>query len=265
MVKLENVTKQFAATLAVDNLSLDISPGEVFAFLGPNGAGKTTTIKMMTGLLRPTKGRIEICGYDIQEAPIEAKRCLSYVPDQPFIYDKLTGREFLEFVGQMYGIPEEKRRSDMAALVERFEISDFADTLSETYSHGMRQRVVIAAALLHNPKALIVDEPMVGLDPRSARILKNVLREIADAGSVVFISTHTLAVAEEIADRIGIIHHGRLAALGTISEIRSGHNSESGLEDLFLQLTDDADGETNFRNGTDKPGLSAWSDEYKRE
>jgi len=237
MIEIANLTKTFGIATAVDHLNLSIGAGELFAFIGPNGAGKTTTIKMVTGLLRPTEGQVHLCGYNVQTDYIRAKSLLSYVPDEPYLYDKLTGREFLRFVGTMYGLPRNVTDSGIAQLGEQFSLGDFLDELGETYSHGMKQRVVISAALLHGPKVLVVDEPLVGLDPEGASTLKGALRERAQQGVTVFISTHTLTLAEEIADRVGIIHHGRLIALGSLDHIRQEARTDGRLEDAFLTLT----------------------------
>src|SRR5207248_2258610 len=191
-------------------LDLHIEAGELFAFLGPNGAGKTTTIKMICGLLFPTTGTIRVGGFDMQSQGDQARHLLSYVPDQPFLYEKLTGREFLQFIADMYGLSREHGRRRMEEVINVFQLADFADDMTERYSHGMRQRTVFAAALLHEPKVLIVDEPTVGLDPRSVRLLKDLLRQEADRGTTVFLSSHSLDVVEELADRIAIIDHGRL-------------------------------------------------------
>jgi ABC-2 type transport system ATP-binding protein len=210
----------------------------LFALLGPNGAGKTTTMKMLTGLLRPTKGSVRVCGHDLAGDVRSATRSIGYVPEEPFLYDKLTGREFLEFAAEMRGLD----RPTIERVIQRecccFGLEEFIDELTETYSHGMKQRLVFASAFLHDPAVLVVDEPMIGLDPRSVRVVKDLLRARANAGATVFMSTHTLAVAEEIADRIGIMDHGRLHFLGTLSqlqqELASPHES---LEPLFLELT----------------------------
>jgi len=239
MIELENLSKVFGDLVAVDHVNVAIPPGEFFAFLGPNGAGKTTTIKMIVGLLRPTEGRVRLCGYDVQREPMAAKRVLSYVPDQPYLYDKLTGREFLHFVGAMYGMRRSETRRKVDELSETFGLAAFLDELGETYSHGMKQRVVISAALLHEPRVIVVDEPMVGLDPKGANILKRVLRERSRAGASIFMSTHTLALAEEVADRVGIIHKGRIIALGTLSDIRRLAATDGRLEEAFLRLTEE--------------------------
>jgi len=237
MIETENLTRKFGDKEAVSDLTLTIPRGELFAFLGANGAGKTTTIKMLTGLLRPTSGTARICGCDIVKQPVEAKSRISYVPDQPYLYEKLTGREFLAFVGRMYRISRGELTARIGELAEMFELSEFLDELCETYSHGMRQRVVLCAALVHKPEVMITDEPMVALDPKTARVVKNVLRKMANDGATVFMSTHTLAVAEELADRIGIIHRGKLIAQGTLSELQRASRTTSRLEDAFLELT----------------------------
>lgn len=271
MIDLTNVTRRYGAKVAVDDLSLTIPAGELFAFLGPNGAGKTTTIKMLVGLLRPSGGKLELCGYDVVRTPREAHACMSYVPDQPYLYDKLTGREFLQFIADMYGLPPQLGRERIAREIERFELADFVENLTESYSHGMKQRLVFAAALLHDPRVLVIDEPMVGLDPRSARLIKDLLRERADAGTTIFMSTHTLDVVEEIADRIGVIHKGTLRFLGTIEELKGRlARHDASLERLFLELTDSSDlletpprqrGESetssNGHNGSPRPSESA--------
>ncbi|ASV76219.1 ABC transporter, ATP-binding protein [Thermogutta terrifontis] len=246
MIDFWNVSKRYGEKLAVSQLDLHIPPGEVFAFLGPNGAGKTTTIRMLVGLLRPTEGRVSVCGYDATGRDRLAAQCIGYVPDQPYLYDKLTGREFLEFVGQLRGLSRRELAARIEREVARFEIGDFLDELTETYSHGMRQRVVFAAAVLHDPKVIVLDEPTVGLDPRSTKLVKDLLRERAAAGTAVFMSTHTLSIAEEIADRIGIIHHGKLIFVGTVEELRSARASDhASLEEIFLQLTAEERQETN--------------------
>jgi ABC-2 type transport system ATP-binding protein len=239
MIRLENVVKRFGQTVAVGGLTLEVPAGELFVFLGPNGAGKTTTIKMIAGLLRPTEGRVLICGHDVQKDYLQAKSLLSYVPDQPFLYDKLTGREFLEFVGTMYGMARPAIEEKVAWLSETFELESFLDDLGQTYSHGMKQRVVMSAALLHDPRVLVIDEPTVGLDPKGANTLKGILRRLAREGAAVFMSTHTLAVAEETADRVGIIREGNLIALGTLDEIYATAETDRRLEQAFLRLTEE--------------------------
>ena len=243
MIEICNLTKRYGDKLALFELSLNLKAGEVFAFLGPNGAGKTTTIKILAGLVRPTSGRAAIGGYDITSQSLAAKALMSYVPDEPFLYDKLTAREFLRMIGDLYGMPRERVEERSARMIEIFELENFIDDLSESFSHGMKQRTVLAAALLHEPKLLVIDEPMVGLDPKSARTAKDLLRKLAtEQGLTVFMSTHTLSVAEEVADRIGILSQGRLVALGTLTELRElkskhEHAGHQRLEDLFLELT----------------------------
>ncbi len=239
MIEIEQVTRKYGSKVAVSELDLDIPQGELFAFLGPNGAGKTTTIKMTVGLLQPTRGSIRICGFDVVRESRQVNLRTGYVPDEPYLYDKLSGREFLQFVGEIYGLGPQQLSDRIQEQVERFTLSDFVDQLAENYSHGMKQRLVFAAALLHEPEVLIVDEPMVGLDPRSMRLVKDLLQERARQGTTVLMSTHTLAVAEEIADRIGVISSGELIFLGTVGQLREQLASDESLEQLFLALTED--------------------------
>src|SRR3954465_10450159 len=220
MISLGHVTKSYGTKTAVVDLCLEIEQGELFAFHGPNGAGKTTTIKMMCGLLFPTAGTIKVGGYDLERQGDQARQLLSYVPDQPFLYEKLTGREFLQFIADMYGLAPDHARRRMDDMIALFELDDFVNDLTERYSHGMKQRTVFAAALLHEPRVLIVDEPTVGLDPRSVRLLKDLLRREADRGVTVFLSTPSLDVAQELAGRIGIVDHGRLISYGTLNMLR---------------------------------------------
>jgi ABC-2 type transport system ATP-binding protein len=241
MIEIAELTKQYSSVLAVDHLSVSVAPGEVFAFLGPNGAGKTTTIRMMMGLLAPTSGRIVLGGHDLAREPEAAKQLCGFVPDRPHVYEKLTGREFLQFVAGLYRVPAaaiDQRAGDLLSL---FDLIEWEGELIEAYSHGMKQRLVMAGALIHRPRILIVDEPMVGMDPRGAKLLKRTFRELAGHGVTVFMSTHTLGVAEEVADRVGIINHGRLIACGTVDELRghSGNGSADRLESIFLSLTGD--------------------------
>lgn len=236
-IVIDNVTKCYGRLRAVDGVSFSVKRGEVFAFLGPNGAGKTTSIKMITGLLSPDSGSVTVCGHPMSTEPQQAKSKLAYVPDQPFLYGKLTAREFMSFVGQMYAIDRKILASRVEQYMERLSVTSFADQLAEGFSHGMKQRVVLAAALLHEPEVLVVDEPMVGLDPRTARSVKDMFRMWANDGRTVFMSTHTLDVAEAIADRIGIIHHGRIVACGTLAELKAKAAREHRLEDIFLDLT----------------------------
>lgn len=237
MIQTENLTKHFGGKAAVQPLNLQIPPGEFFCFLGPNGAGKTTTIKMLTGLLHPSGGRALIGGHDIQQNPIEAKRIIGYVPDSPFLYEKLSGREFMRFVAGLYRLPDSLVADYGEHLLDIFGIRHVGDELIEDYSHGMRQKLSFASCFLHEPKVVIVDEPWVGLDPKNIRFVKDFLREKTREGVTVFMSTHTLSIAEEIADRIGIIHNGNLLHLGSVPEIIAMAQRSGSLEDVFLELT----------------------------
>ncbi|NMC20769.1 MAG: ABC transporter ATP-binding protein [Thermogutta sp.] len=249
MIDFFDVTRRYGTKTAVSHLELHIPAAQLFAFLGPNGAGKTTSIRMLVGLLRPSEGRVAVCGYDTAEQSREAARQVGYVPDQPFLYDKLSGREFLEFVGRLRGLPTKVLRDRIEREAARFELSGFLDEWTESYSHGMRQRVVFASAVLHDPPVLVVDEPMVGLDPKNARLAKDLLRERVAQGGAVFMSTHTLSIAEEIGDRIGIIHHGKLIFFGSVAELRAlKEGDHRSLEQIFLELTE-GDGEMISPNG----------------
>jgi ABC-2 type transport system ATP-binding protein len=235
MIELRGVCKSFGSKRAVDDLDLTVHAGELFAFLGPNGAGKTTTIKMICGLLTPSRGEVLVGGFPA--ASEDARRLLGYVPDQPYLYDKLTGREFLKFVVEMYGIGRRAGLDRIDELIDTFEMADFIDELCENYSQGMKQRVVFASALVHEPRVLVVDEPLVGLDPRSARIVKNLFVSQARGGAAVLMSIHLLAIAEELADTIGIVDHGRMLTVGTLAELRERAQHDGSLEELFLKLT----------------------------
>ncbi len=239
MIRIEHVFKKFGEKEVLHNLSLEVAKGELFAYLGPNGAGKTTTIKVVTGLLKPTAGRVLVKGHDVQKEPLPAKRVISYVPDLPYLYEKLTAEEFLRFIGSLYGVNGALLGEKISHFLGLFGLEEFADFLIEDLSHGMRQRLVFGAALLHDPEVMIIDEPMVGLDPKSARLVKDVLRERGNNGTTVFMSTHSLSVAEELADRIGILNHGRLIAIGTFEELKEMSGEGGRLEDVFLQLTAD--------------------------
>ncbi len=236
------LTKAYGPRRALVEVDLQVDEGETVVLVGPNGAGKTTTIKMLTGLLRPTAGTAVLGGYDINQHPVEAKRLLGYVPDHPFLYDKLTGNEFMRFVAGLYQMTDREYRERCAPLLEMFEIAQVADQLIEDYSHGMRQKLSFASCFLHEPRIVIVDEPWVGLDPKNIRFVKDFLKQkTRSEGLTVFMSTHTLSIAEEIADRIGIIHQGRLRNLGTVAEIKALARNPGSLEDVFLQLTQDED------------------------
>src|SRR4051794_27596654 len=235
MIELRGVTKLYGTKRAVDGLDLRVCAGELCAFLGPNGAGKTTTIKMVCGLLAPTSGTVRVGGHPASSQ--QARQLLAYVPDQPYLYEKLTGREFLRFVVEMCGLDRRAAHHRIGELIETFEMGDYVDELCENYSQGMKQRVVFASALVHDPKVLIVDEPLVGLDPRSARIVKDLFVSQARVGVAVLMSTHLLSIAEELADTIGIIDKGRMLARGTLDEIRERAQVQGPLENLFLKLT----------------------------
>ena len=237
MIAVHGVTKRFGSKCAVDGLDLEVYSGELFAFLGPNGAGKTTTIKMICGLLAPTAGTVTVGGFNA--ASQQAHQLLGYVPDQPYLYDKLTGREFLRFVVEMYGLEPRRATQRIDDLIETFEMGDYVDELCENYSQGMKQRVVFASALVHDPKVLVVDEPLVGLDPRSAGSSKTCSSHRLVPAAPVLMSTHLLAIAEELADRIGIVDHGRMLAMGTLDQLRGQVQHHGPLEELFLKLTGD--------------------------
>jgi ABC-2 type transport system ATP-binding protein len=237
LIELEHLTKRYGAFTAVDDLNVRVETGEIFGFLGPNGAGKTTTIRMMMGLLTPTAGAIRLCGYDLRREPLEAKRLCGFVPDRPFLYEKLTAVELLRFCADLYGMDPARIERRIGELLDLFDLADWAGELIESFSHGMKQRLAFSAALLHEPRLLVVDEPMVGMDPRGARILRALLRTLADRGTTLFLSTHSLEVAEALCDRIGIIQQGRLIAAGTLAELRAQAGSSGGLEETFLKLT----------------------------
>ena len=239
MIKISNLSKSYnkGAVRAVDNLNLHVRPGEIFGFLGPNGAGKTTTIKMMVGLLNPDEGSIIINDFDNQKDPTEAKRNIGYVPDSPVIYDRLTGLEYLNFMANVYQVPVDLKTQRQNYFLEMFDLVDAANDLIKSYSHGMKQKILLTGALIHNPALWIMDEPMVGLDPRSSHLLKELMREHCDKGNTVFFSTHILEVAERLCDRIGIIHKGKLIAIGDLDELRHGEHAAT-LENIFLELTE---------------------------
>jgi ABC-2 type transport system ATP-binding protein len=240
LIKTISLVKRFGDKLAVNSVNLEVRGGEIFGFLGPNGAGKTTTIKMICGLLRPTAGSASVGGFDIQRQPIAAKSILGYVPDEPMLYEKLSAREFLGFVADLYNVPLQQAEHRAEELLKLLDLTNDADNLIEGFSHGMRQKTAIAGALMHDPRVLVLDEPTVGLDPKSARFIKDILRQLAERGAAVFLSTHILEIAERMCDRIGIIDHGNLIAVGTVEELRAGRADQS-LEDIFLSLTGGAE------------------------
>ncbi len=237
-IVLKGMRKDYGDFTAVHDLNLEVDRGEIFTFLGPNGAGKTTTIKVLTGLLKPTRGHVQIMGYDIQKQPVEAKKRIGYIPDHPYLYEKLTGRDFFRFISDLFGLDYKLAEQRMEEYFDLFGLSGSEDDLIENYSHGMRQKLVFSVSLMHDPEVLIVDEPMVGLDPQSARTLKRLLkRKVQEEGLTVFLCTHTLSVAEELADRIGIMNHGAPLFIGTLSEMHQQAGQVASLEEMFLHLT----------------------------
>jgi ABC-2 type transport system ATP-binding protein len=239
MIELKNLSKRYGNLLAVDNLNLKVSKGEIFGFIGPNGAGKTTTINMMGGVLAPTSGAVTICGINMAEQPEQAKRKIGFIPDTPYLYEKLTGMEFLEFIADLYDVDEDTFLRKSQEKLDMFFLSDRSNELIESYSHGMKQRLVMAAALLHDPDVIVVDEPMVGLDPLAIKMVKDHFKHLANAGVTIFMSTHTLKVAEDICDKIGIIHKGALIAMGTYEDLRGDVITEGDdLEQIFIRLTE---------------------------
>lgn len=256
MIRFSGLHKSYGELVAVDRLTFEIPPGEVFGFIGRNGAGKTTTIKMMMGLLEPTDGSVSLGGFDIHEQPREAKAITGYLPDHPYLYDKLTGREFLGFVAGLYGVPEREREPRSEELLRDFALSERAGELTETYSHGMKQRLALAAALVHRPQILVLDEPMVGLDPQGAQDFQRLLQRLAGDGVSIFLSTHSLPVAEALCDSIGVLDRGRLIALGTLDDLRAraaasdddvpatnGSAAPESLESVFLDLVGAVEGQ----------------------
>lgn len=239
MIELKNLTKKFGSLAAVNRINLSVSEGEIFGFIGPNGAGKTTTLRMMSGILSPTEGSVTIDGIDMARQPEKAKQRMGYIPDRPFVYEKLTGMEFLRFTADLFGVEDGLFKGQSESLLKRFSLYDWRDDLIESYSHGMKQRLIISAALLHDPKVLVIDEPMVGLDPAGIRMIKNLFRDLAKKGTTLFMSTHTLSVAEDLCDRIGVIHKGILISVGTVEELKNSARVEEGdLEKIFLILTE---------------------------
>ena len=241
MIELKSLTKNYGDYKAVDDLNLHVKKGEIFGFIGPNGAGKTTTIKMIGGILAPSAGTINIAGIDIQQEPEKAKGKIGFIPDRPYLYEKLTGREFLKFTADLYGVPDDVFSQKAQQNLEMFSLADWSDELIESYSHGMKQRLIMSAALLHDPEVIIVDEPMVGLDPMAIMMVKDLFQRLAHEGVTVFMSTHTLAVAEEICERIGVINRGQLIASGTTADLRREANATgAALEQVFINLTNNA-------------------------
>jgi ABC-2 type transport system ATP-binding protein len=240
-IATQHLVKRYGEKVAVDDLSFQVQGGEVFGFLGPNGAGKTTTIKVIVGLLRPTSGQVEVAGYDVQKQPLQAKARCGYVPDEPNLYRKLSAREFLHVVGDLYDLDRQQAERRIDELLRLFDLTAVGDDMIDSYSHGMRQKTALAAALMHDPQVLVLDEPTVGLDPKSARLIKDILRQMADRGAAVLLSTHILEIAERMCDRIGIIDHGKLVAVGTMSELRGLSKGATNLEDVFLGLTGGAE------------------------
>ncbi len=239
MLEIKNLTKKFGDKVAVDNIDLSVKSGEIYGFLGPNGAGKTTTIKMIVGMLMPDGGSITVDGIDAIHDDVEAKRQIAYVPDSPEIYDIMTGRQYLNFIADVFELSDEERNKQIDRYAEVFEMQDNLDVMIAGYSHGMKQKIVIMGALIHSPKLLILDEPMVGLDAKSSFRLKEIMRALADEGRTVFFSTHVMEVAENICDRIGIINRGKVIAVGTLDEIKAAAKDTGSLEKIFLELTDD--------------------------
>jgi ABC-2 type transport system ATP-binding protein len=242
LIQVDHLTKRYGEKAAVNDVSFEVNSGEVFGFLGPNGAGKTTTIKIIVGLLKPSSGGVRVAGNDIVTQPIQAKAASGYVPDTPNLYAKLTGRELLGFVGELYNLERTQVARRIDELLRMFDLTEAADDTLDSYSHGMQQKTALAAALMHDPKVLVLDEPTVGLDPKSARLIKDILRQMAERGAAVFLSTHILEIAERMCDRIGIINQGELIAVGTMEELRRlGQTGETSLEDIFLGLTGGAE------------------------
>jgi len=240
MIELKDLTKRYGQLVAVNRLNLSIARGEIFGFIGPNGAGKTTTLRMMGGILAPSEGSVIIGGMDMAVEPERVKKSIGFIPDRPFVYEKLTGKEFLRFTADLFGIKDAAFQEKSDKILKQFALEDWADELIESYSHGMKQRLIMSAAILHDPEAIIVDEPMVGLDPAGVRMIKGLFRDLAREGTTLFMSTHTLALAEDVCDRIGIIHKGVLIAIGTVEELRrSAQVREGDLEKVFLILTEE--------------------------
>jgi ABC-2 type transport system ATP-binding protein len=241
LIDTNHLFKRFGEKTAVNDVSFNVCSGEIFGFLGPNGAGKTTTIKMIVGLLKPTSGSVKVCGYDVQQQPMQTKAASGYVPDEPNLYSKLSGRELLRFVGDLYELDAKRIDHRIDELLRLFDLTEASDNTIDSYSHGMQQKASLAAALMHDPKVLVLDEPTVGLDPKSARLIKDILRQLADRGAAVMLSTHIMEIAERMCDRIGIINQGQLVAVGSMTELRGQGKGETSLEDIFLELTGGAE------------------------
>lgn len=238
MIRMEKLTKHFQQVTAVDSVSIQVAPGEIYGFLGPNGAGKTTTIKMLAGIMRPSSGSIFVDDIELEKHPLKVKSRVGFIPDRPFLYDKLTGMEFMTFMANLYGLNSGGREKRIRQFLELFELAEWSGELVGSYSHGMKQRLIMSAALLHQPRVFVVDEPLVGLDPKGARLIKRIFHELRRDGLTVFMSTHTLAIAEELCDRIGIIQRGKLLAEGTVNELKQlAGQEDSRLESIFLRLT----------------------------
>ena len=239
LIELKNLTKWYGKITAVNDLTLSVSQGEIFGFIGPNGAGKTTTISMLAGLLIPTSGTVSVCGINMLTAPEAAKRKIGYIPDRPYLYEKLTAMEFLKFTADLFRMPQSDFQRQAESELFRFSLLDWADELIESFSHGMKQRLIMCAALIHHPELVVVDEPMVGLDPSAIRMVKGLLKDLAEGGTTVFMSTHTLQIAQDLCDRIGVIHKGRLIAQGTVEELKKTARVErTDLEQVFMSLTE---------------------------
>ena len=240
MIEINDLTKTFGSFKAVDGLTLKVEPGEIFGFLGPNGAGKTTTVKILSGIMRPTSGSARVAGFDVAKDALAAKRAMAYIPDEPFVYPKLTGWEFLRFIGDIYGVPVHEQKKRIPELLDMFELSGHSGELLEGYSHGMKQKLLIASVLLRRPKAVLFDEPTVGLDPKSIRRFKTLLADIARGGAAVFMCTHILDMAEKLCHTVGIIYRGRLVTKGTVDEVKRMTSAPGvhSLEDVFLELTE---------------------------
>ena len=241
LIETQHLSKLYGDKPAVNDVSFQVFSGEVFGFLGPNGAGKTTTIKMIVGLLKPTSGNIKVAGYDVETQSLLAKAASGYVPDTPNLYPKLSGRELLRFVGDLYNLDRQQIVRRIDELLKMFDLNEAGDDQIDSYSHGMQQKTALAAALMHDPKVLVLDEPTVGLDPKSARLIKDILRQMAERGAALFLSTHILEIAERMCDRIGIINKGQLVAVGTMDQLRASNQGETSLEDIFLSLTGGAE------------------------